>query len=375
VRYSNFLSGLRVLDLSQFVPGPYATQILADMGADVLKVEPPTRDPLLDLSADCSSGGVGDLYELLNAGKRIVCIDLKSSDGRAAFSEFVRKTDVLLESYRPGVMERLGLAYHAVKEINPSTVYCSLSGYGQTGPYQHRAGHDINYLAMTGALSAMGPSSKPSPAFPPMSDYGGALQAASSILGALFHRERTGRGTFIDIAMADTVLAWQAYGLANMISSENKCGKKNNRESWLLNGGAACYNIYKTLDEQFIAIGAIEHKFWKNFCNAIEKPGWILRQNERKPQKLLISDVATVISRKSMSDWDLVLSKVDCCYHPVLGFGDILHLGQIRERKVVCSEGKKIEMRSPVWIDETPPLERSSVKKVSIEEAMMNWKG
>ncbi len=234
-----FLSGVRVLDLSQFLPGPFAAQMLADMGADVLKVEPPKGDPMRDINPISNARGPAPFHALINAGKRIVNIDLKTEAGRTAFERLVEKAQVLIESYRPDVMERLGFGRARLAEINPRLVHCALSGYGQNGPQRLYAGHDINYLAMTGALLATGPEAKPMQPFPPQVDYGAAQQAVIAVLGGLLG----GKGCFLDVAMADALVAWQASSLAEeaLAAAEGREGARRGVD--LLNGGAACYQV------------------------------------------------------------------------------------------------------------------------------------
>ena len=275
-----FLSRVRVLDLGQFLPGPFAAQMLSDMGADVLKVEPPKGDPMRDINPITNCRGPAPFHALINAGKRIVKIDLKTEAGRAAFEVLVEKADVLLESYRPDVMERLSFSPARLAKINPRLVHCALSGYGQNGPQRLYPGHDINYLAMTGALLATGPEIKPMQPFPPQADYGAALQAVIAVLGGLLG----GKGCFLDIAMADSLIAWQASSLAEekLAAADGRAGARRGTD--LLNGGAACYGVYETADSGYISLGAVESGFWRNFCAAVGRDDWAERQFERKVQ-------------------------------------------------------------------------------------------
>ena len=290
-----FLNGVRVLDLSQFLPGPFATQMLADLGADVLKVEPPAGDPQRRLDSVTGKPGPENsrsaYYDVINAGKSVVAIDLKSADGKKAFETLVRAADVLLESYRPGVLERLGFGPGRLKSLNPGLVHCALSGFGQTGPNRLRAGHDINYVASTGALSVSGTPEKPVMAWPPAADYASAFQAALTMLGALVARARTGEGVYLDVSLAESMLAWQALGLTGA-----KLGGKPGRGENLLNGGAACYQVYATGDGRFVTLGALEAHFWANFCAAMERPDWTGRQFDPLPQTALIAEVADAIN-------------------------------------------------------------------------------
>jgi len=372
----SFLVGVRVIDLSQFLPGPFATQMLADMGADVLKIEPPKGDPMRDLNPITNERGAAPFHGVINAGKKVVRIDLKTGEGKAALETLVRCADVLLESYRPGVLERLGFGSERLKEINPALVHCALSGYGQTGPLRLASGHDMNYVAMTGALDVTGPGEKPLVAFPPVADYGGALQAVIAIQGALFNRTRTGKGAFLDVAMADAILAWQASAMTQAELAKQGAGGPPARACDLLTGGAACYQTYETSDGKFISIGAIEEVFWRNFCRAMERPDWEARQLEPMPQTDLIDDVASVIRQHPRSHWDTLLGATDCCYHPVLEYADVADWPQVIDRQLVDGgrDGKPFEsIRFPVWTDGEPPSKRDPVQEIKLDEALKTW--
>ena len=368
-----FLKTFRVLDLSQFIPGPFATQVLADMGADVLKVEPLSGDPIMNLDAILKSKISSSIYNKVNSGKRILRIDLKTYNGRECLKNLICTADILLESYRPGVMTRLGFDYPSVKKLNDQIIYCSLSGFGQTGPCAKRTGHDINYLAMTGALSVNGPSHTPLPPFPPITDYGGAMHAANSILGALVRRLTIGNGAYLDIAMADVILTWQAYALSTLENGKDK-KRELSRESHLLNGGAACYNVYKTQDSKFISLGAVEKKFWTNFCKSVKRLDWVERQGDPFPQLSLISEVAKMIASQNLHEWDTLLGQVECCYHPVLRYNELHKWPQIKNRKVISYDNGQFAMNSATWIDNMPPCARSPIQIVSLQEAVMRWK-
>ena len=312
----DFLAGIRVIDLSQFLPGPFATQLLADMGAEVLKVEPPKGDPQRRFNPisgqPWSGGGRSPFYDAVNAGKTVVAIDLKSEAGKEAFGILVGAADILLESYRPGVLERLGFGLKRLKDLNPRLVHCALSGYGQTGPNRLLAGHDINYVASTGAYSASGIPERPVLTWPPAADYGSALQAALTITGALVARARTGKGAHLDVSLSESMLAWQSWGLTAAASAEGGKGAPG-RGANLLNGGAACYQVYATLDGRFVTLGALEAHFWANFCDAVERPEWTGRQPEPLPQTALIAEVAEMFAARPLDHWEALLTDVDCC--------------------------------------------------------------
>jgi crotonobetainyl-CoA:carnitine CoA-transferase CaiB-like acyl-CoA transferase len=290
----------------------------------------------LDVATGRSSSGRSPYYDTINAGKTVVAIDLKSEDGKQAFETLVRTADVLLESYRPGVLERLGFGRETLKSLNPGLVHCALSGYGQTGPKRLRSGHDINYIASTGAFSASGISGRPVMAWPPSADYAGAQRSVVAILGALV----AGKGAYLDISLAESMLAWQAWGMVE----PGALGREQN----LLNGGAACYQLYATEDGRFISLGALEAHFWANFCAAVDRPEWKSRQFEALPQTALISEVAELIAAHTMEYWETVLGQTDCCYHAVLDYAEAA-------------------------IDGAPPAPRAPVRDVDVDTALKLW--
>ncbi|NOY13245.1 MAG: CoA transferase, partial [Deltaproteobacteria bacterium] len=229
------LAGIRVLDLSQYLPGPFATQLLADLGADVIKIEPPVGDPMRRFIF-CDADGESPFYKQVNAGKQVVQLDLKTAADQEVLSELLGNADVLLESYRPGVLERLGFGRSRLQELNPKLIHCALSGFGQTGPCRQRAGHDLTYLAMSGMLNLTGTVETPVMPFPPICDYAAGKQAATTILAALLRRGRTDQGAFIDVSLFEMALSWQSFALA----AAGRPGKAFGRGRDLLTGGAAC---------------------------------------------------------------------------------------------------------------------------------------
>ncbi len=372
----DFLDGVRVLDLSQFLPGPFATQMLADMGAQVLKVEPPAGDPQRRLNPVTGQPGRDDArgpyYDVVNAGKTVVAIDLKSKAGKRAFESLIRAADVLLESYRPGVLERLGFGRERLESLNGGLIHCALSGYGQTGPKRLKAGHDINYAASTGMFSASGIPEKPVMTWPPAADYASALQAALAITGALAARGRTGKGVTLDVSLSETMLSWQAFGLTAAADGGLRRGEN------LLNGGAACYQIYATLDGRFITIGALEAHFWANFCDAVERPGWIGRQHQPLPQTALIDEVSETIAAYPLGHWEALLGDVDCCYHAVLDYAEAAADAHVQARGLVFNGGEHeggawTGVLFPAFVDGSPPPPRPPVKEVDLETALAMW--
>jgi len=302
------LAGVRVVDLSQYIPGPFATRQLADLGADVIKVEPPGGDPMRQFMAG-KNGEPSPIYRHVNRGKRICRLDLKQDADRERLADLLQGADILLESFRPGVLERLGFGRRRLAEINPRLIHCALSGFGQNGPWAQRAGHDINYCAVAGQSMVSGIAERPVIAYPPIADHAGAMQAAVGMLAALHGRDNRHTGIFLDISITESILAWQYLPAL---------GNATGRAASLLAGGAACYNIYRCADGAFISIGAIEAEFWKNFCDALQKSAWIARQFENMPQESLIAEVADTIGRQTGEYWHRLLDDVDCCYAPLL---------------------------------------------------------
>ena len=340
----DFLNGYRVLDLSQYIPGPFATRMLSDLGADVIKVEPPRGDPMRNfmLSDDSTPSA---LYRHLNRGKRITRLDLKTDAGKAALSRLIKDADVLLESFRPGVMERLGFDKARLEQLNPQLVHCALSGFGQNGPYRDHAGHDLTYCAAAGALSGSGTRQQPTMTFPPLADHAGAMQAVNAIQSALLGRARTGRGAFIDISLFESALAWQYLGL-----SEAEAEREHDREQLLLNGGAACYNIYQTSDNQFFALAPLEAKFWRAFCEAMEHPAWISRQLEAMPQTALINELRALFLSQPLEYWSELLSDVDCCFEAIPPLHQVTSHPQVVARQLIHDW----QPAYPAWINGAP---------------------
>lgn len=319
-----FLQGIKVLDLSQYIPGPYVTHQLALWGADVIKIEPPQGDPMrFFMMQDQSTPS--PVYEFLNQNKRIIRLDLKQLEGKQVLLNLLPDADVLLESFRPGVMARLGFGRELLEDVNPRLVHCALSGFGQTGPYWDRAGHDLTYCAIGGQLSlpkSATPEQKPEIVFPPLADHAGAMQAGQAILAALVSRGRTGKGAFLDISLADGALAWQYVKLAD---------DKGTIFQWL-SGQAACYNLYQTLDKGWLAVAPLEPKFWQAFCKAINHPEWIERQYEPLPQTQLIHDIQKVLASKPLIFWAQVFAQVDCCVEAVPALAEVLNHAQHQAR-------------------------------------------
>ena len=309
------LAGVKVLDLSRLLPGPYLTMILADMGADVVKIEDPRVGDYLRAFPP-SKGGVAGRYLAVNRGKRSLALDLKVPAQRDALLAMVERADVVVESFRPGVMAKLGLAYAALAARNPKIVVCAISGYGQTGPYAQRAGHDLDYIALGGVL-AMGGAAAGAPVMPgvQIADLaGGALWSATAILGALVQRERTGTGAYLDISMTEGALALLAAELGNM-----DCGAHPTRGVETLNGGLACYGVYQTADTRWLAVGALEPKFWIALNTALGRTPLVAELVGNPAEQARVrGELAAIFSTKPAGEWLAVLAQHDCCVELVL---------------------------------------------------------
>lgn len=313
------LSGLRVLDFSTLLPGPLATLFLAEAGAEVIKIEKPGGEDMR--SYPPLMNGQSIAYRLLNRDKTIRELDLKTESGHQAALDLVAEADILVEQFRPGVMARLGLDYNTLKDINPGLIYCSISGYGQTGPRRDEAGHDLTYIARTGLL-ALARGSAQAPTVPPalVADIAGGSQPAfANILLALIQRGKTGEGTYLDIALADGCFTFEVFAQAVAIST----GTAPENAGWLLTGGSPRYQIYPTRDGQLIAVGALEDKFWQRFCETIRlAPD--LRQGTADPIAVKQA-VKDLIAAKDLVYWSGLFDAADCCAVPVTALHDAMN--------------------------------------------------
>ncbi|SDK18852.1 Crotonobetainyl-CoA:carnitine CoA-transferase CaiB [Ferrimonas sediminum] len=309
------LSGIRVLDFSTLLPGPYATMMLADMGAQVTRIESPTRPDLLR-SVPPMVAGRSAAHLTVNRNKHSVALDLKSPEAIEAVLAMVGQYDVVVEQFRPGVMTRLGLGYEQLKAINPQLIYCSITGYGQHGPMQARAGHDINYLALSGLASYSGRrETGPVLSGTQVADLaGGSQQAVVAILAALLGRGVDGEGQHLDVAMADGALAMNAlYGAGALASGEDpEPGQE------MLNGGGF-YDYYRTADDRYFAVGGLEPQFAEVFFTALGQPQWLARAAEPcGQQQALKQEIGACFAEHSFEHWRQVFAELDCCCEPVL---------------------------------------------------------
>ncbi len=306
------LAGLRVLDLSRLLPGPFATMVLADLGADVVRVEPlDGGDWLRDLVP--RGGGDAGAFHALNRNKRSVAIDLRRPEGVSAFRRLARGADAVVESFRPGVLDRLGVGWEVLRRENRRLVLCSITGYGQDGPYAQRAGHDLDYCAIAGVLATNGTPEQPMPLGVQVADVaGGAWPAAAGVLAALVGRDRTGEGAHVDVSMTEGALAMLALPLGIAYSRQSPI----TRGEELLDGGAACYGVYRTKDERFVALGALEPKFFAAFCAAAGRPDLAPRQHEdgHGPRQ----ELEALFASRTRDEWTAFAAEHDVCLAPVL---------------------------------------------------------
>lgn len=340
------LRGIKVLDLSRLLPGPFLTMIFADMGADVVKVEDPRMGDYLRGMPPLHASGMSGRYLAVNRGKRSIALDLKVAAARDAFLKLVDTADVLVESFRPGVMDKLGLGYATLAARNPAIIVCSISGYGQTGPYALRAGHDLNYIATAGVLAMTGPTGG-APQMPgvQIADMaGGALWSATAILGALVGRQRTGTGAHLDISMTEGALALLAAEIGNL-----DCNVKPSRGTEALNGALAVYGVYKTKDARHVAVGALEPKFWIALNQAIGRPpnvGEIVGNAEQQAKTR--GELAAIFETKTAGEWAAFFADKDCLVEVVLELDELSDHPLHQARSVFFEIQGVGQIRTPV---------------------------
>jgi len=335
------LAGIRILDLTRLLPGPVTTLHLADLGADVIKIE----DPQVGDYARTLGTGQGEdsaYFRMINRNKQGLRLDLKKPEGVEVFMRLAREADVIIESFRPGVMDKLGVGYATIAAVNPKIAYCSISGYGQDGPYKDLAGHDINYLGYAGVLDQIG-SEGGNPAIPnfQIADLlGGALTAAMGILAAVVEAQRTGQGRYIDVSMTDSVLAHTYFTMLRL----NDAGQSAPRGSDLLSGGLPCYATYRCADGKYMAVGALEGKFWKIACAVLGRPDWLKRQWDAS----LRGELAELFATRPRDEWASLFAAVDCCITPILSPEEALANEQILARQMVVQEDGLTQFAPPL---------------------------
>lgn len=328
------LDDLKILDFSTLLPGPYATLMLADMGAEVLKISSASRpDIVLDYPPFIGDTGVSASQAWLGRNKKTMFLNLKTGEGKAVVKELVKEYDIVLEQFRPGVMEKLGLGYEDLKAVNPKLIYCSLTGYGQTGPLRDAAGHDINYMSRSGIISQAGRrESGPSLMNFQIADIAvGSMNSVIGILAAVNYRKNTGKGQYIDVAMMDGCVPFNSLDGAGFLVS----GKEPKREGERLNGGCI-YDFYETKDGEYLSVGSLEPQFWSRFCTAIGREDLIGGTVYPPNIDEVKAEIRGILKKKTRDEWVEVFSHYDACVQPVLNLKEaLLEDEQVKEREMV----------------------------------------
>lgn len=342
------LAGVRVLDLTRLLPGPVATLHLADLGAEVIKIEDTgVGDYARSMSPAAAPGEDSYFFRIANRNKRALRLDLKQSAGVEVFLRLAREADVVVESFRPGVVDKLGVGYEAVRAINPRIVYCAITGYGQTGPWRDLAGHDVNYVATAGVLDQIGTAGG-EPAIPnfQIGDLlGGALTGVMGILAALLSARATGQGRYVDVSMTDAVFAHAYTPLLSMLVK----GRTEPRGEDGLTGALPGYGLYRTADGRHLAVGSLEPKFWHLLCDALERPGlkpFGLAEGEAGARAK--AELATLIASQPLTYWVDKLKDVDCGVTPVLDFAEALEHPQLKARGMIVEDGGLTQFAPPL---------------------------
>ena len=355
------LASLKVLDFSTLLPGPFASLLLADMGAEVLRIESPSRADLLRVLPPHDQG-VSASHAYLNRNKRSLALDLKQPQALELIKQLLQDHDILLEQFRPGVMERLGLGYAALKAINPKLIYVSISGYGKTGPYKERAGHDINYLALSGLSSYTGRAdSGPLPLGMQVADIaGGSLHGVIGLLAAVIARQHSGQGQHLDVSMTDCAFSLNAMAGAGYLA----CGVEPECEEQMLNGGSF-YDYYRSRDGRWMSVGSLEPAFMQQLCSALGRPELAAQGLSTKPeqQQALKNELKMEFEKHDFAELCALFGAVDACVEPVLSVGEALQHPQLQARALVTqvprADGStQAQMACPLKFSEGLPAPR-----------------
>jgi crotonobetainyl-CoA:carnitine CoA-transferase CaiB-like acyl-CoA transferase len=350
------LKGIKVLDLSRLLPGGFCSMMLGDFGAEVIKVEEPGRGdyarwtpPFLD--------GQSAYFLSINRNKKSMVLDLKRPKGRDIFLRLVRTADVVIESFRPGVVDRLGIGYANVAKVNRRIIYCSISAFGQSGPLREQVGHDLNCLALSGFLSITGMKGSP-PIIPgvQVSDYATAMMATTAILLAYIECQRSGQGQYCDISMLDAITSWMGMPVIKYLADGLLPGPQDS----MFNGAFACCNVYETKDGRFVALGAMEEKFWISFCKVIGREDLISLQWESQTvQEKIKKKLSLLFGQKTMVEWVELLGSQEICFSPVFNIEETLHFPHLQSRRMfqdIEGEGGKTipQVGFPMKLSNTP---------------------
>src|SRR5579863_5610891 len=366
------LTGIKVLDLTKLAPGPHCTMILGDLGADIIRVDEP--GPPSGRRAQQAGGGdvkaprpSASPANALARNKRSIALNLKSGPGKEIYLRLAQRADVVVEEFRPGVAKRLGIDYETLSATNPKLVYCAVTGFGQTGPFKNYVGHDLNYIATSGALSMIGRKDQP-PSIPLnlLADYaGGGMHAAIGVLAALLARHQTGRGQYVDIAMLDGTMLLIAQALSNHYGK----GWIPRRGATTLDGSAPYYNLYLTKDDKYITIGSVEPWFYANLCRALGAEEFIQDEYNSARFDEIKARFTEIFKTKTRDEWWEVLTKNDICVGRMLTLDEVEHDPQIRARNMIVEvqapSGEKVkQVGISIKLSETPGSIRSLAPKL-----------
>ncbi|PFH87758.1 CaiB/BaiF CoA-transferase family protein [Bacillus sp. AFS088145] len=358
------LESIRILDLTRLLPGPFSTMLLADYGAEVIKIEDTDLGDYARV-INPKIGGDSAIFHSINRNKKSICIDLKTEKGKEIFLQLVEKADVVVESFRPGVMDRLGIGYSVLKKINPRLIYCAVTGYGQTGPYSKKPGHDLNFISYAGVLEYFGVSDrKPIVPSVQIADIGGgALMSTIGILIAIYERERSGVGQFIDVSMMDGVLSWlQVLLPAFLVTKEHQVRGQHD-----LFGRKANYEVYETKDGLYLSVGATELKFWEVFCTKVGREDFFQKINApTEVQDFMKVEIQSIIIQKTRKEWIEIFDGVETCVSPVNRLEDLEEDPHVIERNMIqiykdAEVGEVKLISPPIKLSKTP----GSIRKLA----------
>lgn len=356
------LSGIRILDFSAYLPGPYATQRLADLGAEVIKIEPLHGEPARDFGVQYEGNGL--IFLANNRNKKSIAINLKNQLGRQIALDLIAKSDVLVESFRPGVMKKLGLDYETLKSLNSKLIYCSITGFGQDTTFRLLGSHDLNYMAMSGVLAQLkDQNGKPVQPTTTLADFVGGQTASEAILAALLKRERIGEGSYLDLALADSITSM----MTNHVLISQMTGEKYGVPE--LSGNLVCYSLYETGDGKYVSLAALEPKFWRNFCEAVGRDEWIPYHNlKTDEQSIVYQEIKNLFLSKTRKEWQQFGLAVDCCLAPVLEADELINHAYFNERRQITKTKwghHQVKTTSSTNIDETvPPIVSEQAEEI-----------
>ncbi|MEH7248942.1 CaiB/BaiF CoA-transferase family protein [Neobacillus niacini] len=328
--------GIKILDLTRLLPGAYATQYFAELGAEVIKIEDTgAGDYLRELGPSLKNASEFSSYFFTNNyNKKSVSLDLKTLEGKEIFFRLVEKADIIIEGFRPGTVERLGIDYISIRERKPEIIYCSISAYGQQGARSKMPGHDINFLSLSGFLDVNGNKESTKPAIPgtQFADLGSGMSAILGIVSSLYNRQITGNGQYLDVSMYDVISSWMLNPYIDYLAT----GRVSKSGSELLSGGVLCYHVYQTSDNRYLAFGAVEDKFWEQICKTLEMPEL---RNEAfslaNDQNNNYLELKNKIKTKTLATWVSIFDGVDCCVTPVLNTEEAINDQHFKDRNLV----------------------------------------